>query len=42
MDLQDLDRSPAKGVDTLRMRIDTDYDSGEQTLAGGNVKIDPP
>ncbi len=29
---------PGKGVDTYRMRVET-YDSGEQTLEGGNIQI---
>jgi hypothetical protein len=41
MDVQDLDQSPAKGVDTFRIRFDTDYDSTEQPLAGGNIKVGP-
>ena len=38
IDVQDL-AEPGKGIDTYRMRLDTGYDSGDQTLRGGNVQI---
>ena len=37
IDVQDAGE-PGKGVDTYRMRVNA-YDSGEQTLRGGNVQI---
>ena len=30
---------PGKGVDTYRIQIEGGYDSGNQTLQGGNVQI---
>jgi hypothetical protein len=37
IDVMDL-AEPGKGADTYRMRVNS-YDSGEQTLGGGNVQI---
>ena len=41
IEVQDLG-DPGKGVDTYRIALDTGYDSGLQTLAGGDVQIDKP
>jgi len=37
IDVQDLGE-PGQGVDTYQMRVDA-YDSGQQTLSGGNIQI---
>jgi hypothetical protein len=37
IDVRDL-AEPGKGMDTYRMQVET-YDSGEQTLEGGNIQI---
>ena len=38
IDLTD-NREPGAGADTYRIRLGTGYDSGEQTLVGGNIQI---
>jgi hypothetical protein len=38
IDVQDLGE-PGVGVDTYRILLDTGYDSGTQTLRGGNIQI---
>jgi hypothetical protein len=38
IDVKDLNE-PGKGFDKYRIRLSTGYDSGEQTLEGGNIQI---
>jgi hypothetical protein len=41
IEVQDLGE-PGKGTDAYRILLDTGYDSGVQTLEGGNVRINTP